>query len=428
MKLNESLTAEWPGLTPRDAALPDSAGLVVVTGVRRGGKTSFLAQCRADRVAEGRPRESQLLVSLDDERLTGLSVEDLAWLVDEHGRLYPGLAQEGGTTIYLDGVDLLPNWERLVSFLGDARALAIVVAGSHRSLLNAARSAGVRGTIAHVPVAPFSFREVLRHQGAEPAVGYSQLSGADRAWLDQRLRRYLAEGGFPGATGAPPRERADLLRGYVDTILLREIVERHRVSSPQALRWMVRELLCRPGGAFSVNKQYEALRALGVPVGKDALHEYLAYLEDACLIRTVCMHSASSRQRMVNPRLAYPVDPGLIGVFARTSRAQRGRGLEAVVLHELERWGWSAEYVRTAEIEQVTFLGRRDGESPLLLQVCAETEGDSTWDGAVAVLAEARASFPEARALILTLDAVAPVNPLPAGLEWASAAAWLLEG
>ena len=53
-------------------------------------------------------------------------------------------------------------------------------------------------------------------------------------------------------------------------------------------------------------------RSQGVSVGKDTLHEYLAHLEDAFLVRTVAMESASERQRMVNPRKAYPVDPGLI--------------------------------------------------------------------------------------------------------------------
>jgi uncharacterized protein len=58
-----------------------------------------------------------------------------------------------------------------------------------------------------------------------------------------------------------------------------------------------------------MKKQYDTLRGQGIAVGKDTLHSYLAHLEDAFLIRTVAMHSASERQRMVNPRKAYPVVP-----------------------------------------------------------------------------------------------------------------------
>ncbi len=82
LKLAESLAGDPPVLTRRDVVLPGIPGKAfAVIGVRRGGKTSFLAQCRADRLADGRPREAQLLLSLEDERLTGLTVADLGWRI-----------------------------------------------------------------------------------------------------------------------------------------------------------------------------------------------------------------------------------------------------------------------------------------------------------------------------------------------------------
>ena len=50
---------------------------------------------------------------------------------------------------------------------------------------------------------------------------------------------------------------------------------------------------------FPVKKYQDALRSQGVSVGKDTLHEYLAHLEDAFVIRTVERHAPSERQRMV---------------------------------------------------------------------------------------------------------------------------------
>ena len=70
LKLAESLSAPLPELTRRDVHLPGIRGKAfAVIGVRRGGKTSFLRQCMIDRMASGRPREAQLLLSLEDERL-----------------------------------------------------------------------------------------------------------------------------------------------------------------------------------------------------------------------------------------------------------------------------------------------------------------------------------------------------------------------
>lgn len=83
LKLAESLAVESPALTRRDVRLPGLRGKAfAVIGVRRGGKTSFLLQCRSDRLAAGRPPAAQLLLSLEDERLSGMSVGDLNWLLE----------------------------------------------------------------------------------------------------------------------------------------------------------------------------------------------------------------------------------------------------------------------------------------------------------------------------------------------------------
>lgn len=215
-------------------------------------------------------------------------------------------------------------------------------------------------------------------------------------------------GGFPEAQGARPRDRTALLGGYVDVV-----------------RWIERQLLANPGGSFSVKKHYDTLRSQGVSVGKDTLHDHLAHLEDAFLVRTVAMHSASERQRLVNPRKAYPVDPGLIALFERSGRTHHA--LETAILLELERRGFEVAYVRTPEGDEVDFLAHRPGEPPLLIQACLESEGDATWERELRALAAAAAVHPEARRLLVTLEAVPPSRPMPDGLTWAPAAWWLLE-
>ncbi len=211
-------------------------------------------------------------------------------------------------------------------------------------------------------------------------------------------------------------------------LVLRDVIERHAVSNPIALRWIERQLLANPGGAFSVKKHYDALRSQGVPVGKDTLHSYLAHLEDAFLVRTVHMHSASERQRMVNPRKAYPVDTALISLFERSGRTQHGRALETAVLLELERRRYEVSYVRTKDDYEVDFLAHRAGEPPLLIQVCLESEGDETFARELRALAAGKVMVPEARALLLTMDASVPTRRLPKGLSWVPAARWLMEG
>lgn len=416
-KLDESLAAPFRPLTRRDVRLPAVAGKAfAIIGVRRSGKTSFLAQCRAARLQAGSRAESQLLLLLEDERLAGITVADLGWLMEEHARRFPELAA-GGVTLYLDEVQNVPDWERLVRRLIDTAAVEVFVTGSSARLLSREVATSLRGRAMEVLVHPFSFREALRHTGDDPPP----------AALDRRLRRYLVEGGFPEAQGVEPRDRAALLTGYVDVVVLRDVIERHGVTNPLALRWMQRQLLADPGGRFSVKKQYDTLRSQGVRVGKDTLHAYLGYLEDTFLVRTVSMHSASERQRMVHARKAYPVDPGLIALFTTSGRSHAGRALETVVLLELERRGWEVSYVRTAEGWEVDFFAHRAGEPPLLVQVCLETAEDATWEREVRALRSAGQAYPDAALLLVTLDSSPPRRPLPERIAWAPAARWLLE-
>ncbi len=426
LKLAEALATPTVALTPRDVRVPAVPGkALAVIGVRRSGKTSFMARRRQERIDAGRPSESQLLLTLEDERLAGMDIADLGWLLDEHARRFPDLA--GSRSLYLDEAQAVPGWDGLVRRLIDSGQQDILVSGSSARLLSREIATSLRGRAMEVLVHPFSFREALRHAGAEPTGSYEHLGPVERTALDERLRRYLIEGGFPEAQGLSAADRAALVRGYVDIVVLRDVIERHAVSNPVALRWIERQLLAQPGGPFTVNKQHDVLRSQGIPVGKDTLHAYLAYLEDAFLVRTLAMDSASERQRMTNPRKAYPVDPALSAPFERTGHEAGGAALETVVLLELERRGYEAAYVHTRAGFEVDFIARRAGDPPLLLQVSLETEGDATWDRELRALVEAAPRYPDARAVILTLDAAPPSRPLPPAITWVPAARWLLE-
>ncbi len=433
LKLAESLAAPSPSRTRRDVRLPGIPGKAfAVIGVRRCGKTTFLGQCRADRIEAGSPPEAQLLLSLEDERLAGITAADLDWILEEHARQFPGLRARGSRrrpsmTLYLDEVQTVPGWEGLVRRLMDAGTMDVFVSGSSSRLLSREVATSLRGRAMEVLIHPFSFREALRHAGAEPRGPYDRLDAAERAALDRRLRRYLADGGFPEAQGATPRDRVALLGGFVDVVVLRDVIERHAVTNPVALRWIQRALLANPGGPFSVKKQYDTLRAQGVPVAKDTLHAYLGYLEDAFLVRTVALHSASERRRMVNPRKAYPVDPGMIALFERSGRTHGGRALETALLLELERRGYEVAYVRTREGFEVDFLAHRAGGPPLLVQACLESEGDPTWERERRALEAAAPEYRAAQAWLVTMDGSPPRRPLPGNVAWAPAARWLIE-
>jgi len=424
----DSLSAEIPSFTRRDVALPAvPRKTLVIIGMRCSGKSTFMWQCLLDRLASGTPREALLLMNFEDERLAGMRTEDLQWVIEEYYLLHPNFRDNRTVGFFLDEIQSVPGWEAFARRLIDTEKAELFLSGSSARLLSREVATSMRGRGMEVPIHPFSFREALRHSGAEPSKPWGELGKAARSALDRRLRDYLVAGGFPEAQDVPAADRRALLRTHVDVAVLRDVIERHAVSNPLALRWLQRQLLSNPAGLFSVQKFRDTLRSQGVPVAKDTLHEYLGYLEDTFLVRTISIHSASERRRMVNPRKAYPVDPGLIPVFERTGRPNTGHALETALMIELERRGCEVSYVRTAMGLEVDFLARNPEGEWTLMQSCADISDTATREREVRALASAAAEHPDAAPLLVTLDSVPPNPDLPSPIRWIPAARWLLE-
>jgi uncharacterized protein len=423
----DALAAPVPAYTRRDVHVPRVSGkAMAVIGMRRTGKTTFLWQCLAERTAGGTPRDALLYFSFEDERLAEMSAAQLHWVVEEYFSLHPEHRDTRTVTLFFDEIQGVPGWETFARRLLDQERIELFLSGSSARLLSREVATSMRGRAMEVLVHPFSFREYLRHRQAEPDRAWSALPKAGRSALDKHFRAYLADGGFPEAQGVPARDRNALLHLYVDAAILRDVIERHGLTNPAALRWMVRHLLGNPASSFSVQKFHAALASQGLPVGKNTLHEYLAHLEDAFLVRTVSLHTASERQRMVNPRKAYPVDPGLLALYERTGRANLGRALETAVLLELERRGCEVGYIRTQEGYEVDFLARDPEGRTTLIQVCVDVEAPGTLEREVRALASAAAAYPEARALLLTGSFEPPSVALPDSIHWLPAGAWFL--
>lgn len=230
--------------------------------------------------------------------------------------------------------------------------------------------------------------------------------------MERRFREYLLEGGFPEAQGLGSPLRIELLQGYVDTVLFRDVVERHGVSQVAALRWLVRQCLRNPAGSFSVHRLHQDLKAQGHGVAKDAVHAMLDHLMDAFLISAVPLATESERQRNSNPRKLYPADPGLIRAYDTSGRSNLGHALETAVLNELERRKAEVGYVKTTGGFEVDFHVRYLAGGEELVQVCADPSAPGTMDRELRSLALAEPAHPRAnrRLLTLTRDQTLPME------------------
>ena len=376
-----------------------------VVGMRRAGKTTFMHQLRAERAGAGTPLRCLPMLSLEDERFVGLDASRLGRLVDEYEDRQTATGSGSHPMVwFLDEIQVVAGWERLVRRLLDTKNVEVFVSGSSAALLSREIASSLRGRGWTVLIHPFGFDEALRHRNAMPHPDPGRWSRWERVRVEELFAEWLTAGGFPEAQGLDTGTRRRLLVDYVDVAILRDVIDRHRVSNVAGLRWLVRHLLGNAGSQFSVEKFHRALRSQGIAIARDTVHQHLAYLEDCFLVRTVWMESRSERQRMVNPRKAYPVDTGLIPLFDRTGRANVGHALETAVLVELERRRSESTYVRTPDGYEVDFLARPEDGGAELIQVCADASTDATANRELRALAAASTMVPSATKRLLTLD------------------------
>lgn len=248
--------------------------------------------------------------------------------------------------------------------------------------------------------------------------------------MERSFTEYLKMGGFPEAQGLSQDDRVPLLQGYVDTLILRDVMERHGVTNVIALRQLTRHLLGSAASLFSVHRFFNDMKSRGVSASKDGIYAMLDHLEDAFLIRMVPIHTSSERQRQSNPRKTYPVDPGLIHAFDRSGKSNLGHALETAVLIELQRRKCECAYVRTVEGYEVDFLASPPAGRPTLYQVCADVTDAETRHRELRALASAVKEHRNMPGVLLTLTATGnnlAEKEAPKGVTVQTAWEWMLD-
>ena len=349
-KLGDAIKTPFPNMVRREASPALLRGKAhAVIGMRRAGKTFFLYQCLADRLARGIERERLVYFNFEDERLGALAAEDLGTIIEEYYRQMPQFRHKAEVTWCLDEIQIVSGWERFVRRVLDSEQAEIFLSGSSARMLSREVATSMRGRAMETVITPFSFREFLRGRNWPEGAPQRLVSSAERSALRAHFDAYVEMGGFPEAGAyAAARNRIGLLQSYVDTVLFRDVAERHKVSNLPALRAFVRQLLRNPATRLSVSKIYADFGSRGIAVSKETLLAFLSFLEDAFLVFALPLAGRSERRRQVNPRKVYLADHGLAQAFSPAPGLDRGHLIENIIACELSRTSRDLAYAKTA--------------------------------------------------------------------------------
>jgi len=148
----------------------------------------------------------------------------------------------------------------------------------------------------------------------------------------------------------------DTLQSYVDTVILRDIVERHNISNISLLKYLTKSLLVNAAAPFSITKFYNTIKSQGYKVSRETLYHYVDYIEDAFLIFNVPLYSESVRAQHTIPNKVYAIDNGLIHAFSLKINDLYHKFLENQVYLDLRRQGKDIFYYRTKDGYEIDFV------------------------------------------------------------------------
>ncbi|MBI3923354.1 MAG: ATP-binding protein [Armatimonadetes bacterium] len=349
----------------------------VITGMRRSGKTFVLFQEMRRLMAAGIPKTRMLHINFEDERLLGMETRHLRLIPETFYRLFPQ-SRRGTSYFFFDEMQNIPGWEQFVRRLLDSEDVRIYLTGSSSKLLSSDLATSMRGRSIETHLLPFSFREVLRCEGVEAPTNLDLVGKDLRSRLENLCERYLLIGGFPEVQPLSDFDRRQVLQGYVNVVIFRDVIERYGVTNVALLRRLIQQLLSNPAGMFTVHKFYCDTKSQGLRCSKNTVFDYLDYLQDCFMVHPVELWAESERRRQTNPWKMYPADTGLSEVYRFHHKEPSGQLLETAVLVELLRRQCAVHYVRTSGGYEVDFLVEDPCGGSHLIQVCAELSSKQT--------------------------------------------------
>ncbi len=369
-----------PELVPRNKEMPDVEGKAnVIIGMRRAGKTWFCYQKIKELLASGINKEKILYLNFEDDRLLEFSVHHFQEILDVYFGKYPE-NRKARCYFFFDEIQRIDKWEIFIRRLIDTENVQVFLTGSSSKLLGVEIATSLRGRSLPIEIFPFSFDEFLKYHGIfsdRPKIFGTNTSSI----LRKAVKEYIEIGGFPEVQKTQKNTRVEILQGYIDAVLLKDIIERHNVSNVLVLKHLVRHIMNSAGEKFSVNKFFNTMKSMAVKCTKNSLYEYLEHLADAFLFYKVQVHSRSEKARMINPAKIYTIDTGLLNSMTFRASYDRGRLLETLVFMHLRRGGYQMEYISTKDGYEVDFLVKqRTKRDFALIQSCWEISDEKTFE------------------------------------------------
>ena len=386
----------------RDIRLPiNRKKIITIPGVRRCGKSSLMEIAINHLVQNNVPQSHILWLGFDDERLKNMTSDELDEVIAAYMEMYPDIPIKE-VHMFFDEIQLIKDWEYFVLRLYKSYCKNIYVCGSNATMLSTELSSSLRGYPLEYETYPLSFHEYCRFCGINTESHLEQ----DKARLRNAFDTYNHESAFPEIVlTRSPSERLQLLQGYFDTMILKDLVEHYKISNISVVRYFVKRIMANLTKPTSINAIYRDIKSQGLKVSKDDLYLWADYICNIFLFIRIPKFEPSLIKEQNALSKYYCIDNGLRGAVLSPQSNDKGKNLENTVFLQLNRSKLPSDKISYYQgNNECDFVLRREDQVLQLLQATWDMEDTATREREITGILEASHATGCDNLLIITHD------------------------
>ena len=361
---------------------PGTNSATVITGFRRVGKTYLLFQA-IEKLLETRSRDEVIYVNFEDERIISPTTDLLTDLIPEIQAVYGKKPKY----LFADELQFIPNWSKWARRILDTESIQLFITGSSSKMSSAEIPTELRGRAWEVKVNPLTFEEFLRFKKVNVDFGKLAFVKDEMARFRFLFDEYLTFGALPAVVLTSQEKKQELLQSYFQTVVQRDIAERHKIDNDAALKTLLKLLL--NSSYITISKLANSLKSMNIPVGKSTINNYLSYIESSYFMNELYIYNQAVINQLQYPRKVYFVDTGFMTALSTKFSKNMGRLFENTVFHKLARENETIHYYKDDKGNEVDFAILNEGKTTALYQVCFDLTDEETRSREVRALIKA---------------------------------------
>lgn len=308
-------------ICPRNFDFEANARYVFV-GVRQAGK-SYLLYHRAKQLIEaGHDIKEMLFVNFDDERLIGMTADNLDLILQAYSSLF-----DLTPILFLDEIQNVEGWEHFARRLANQK-YQVYITGSNAKMLSHEIASILGARYIEQRVFPYSFAEYLDASGI--AINNSWEYGNKRGEVLRALDSYFTWGGFPELL-LYTNKRLWLNELY-EKIILSDIILRNGIKNEMAIRLSLKRLAENIKNPTSYNRLANMVKATGVSTNVASVMNYIQFCKEACVIFTLDNYASKFVEKETIKK-HYFVDNGILNIFLTDSETALFENICALTLY-----------------------------------------------------------------------------------------------